>query len=117
MIPITNDNNSHNIKKMQNNHNCNCITNSKTNAYINNNNYNYNKNENCIWLLIGALLEEDYFAVFHWCSVPWALARVDGRLCDCNESFSKTSGYSRNEILSFTIFNLIHPVDLQDTFR
>ena len=48
MIPITNDNNSNNIKKMQNNHYCNCITNSKTNAYINNNNYKYNKNENCI---------------------------------------------------------------------
>ena len=63
------------------------------------------------------LSEEEYFSAFQWCSVPWALARVDGRFCDCNEAFSRASGFSRNEVLSFTIFNLINPVDLQDTFR
>jgi PAS domain-containing protein len=63
------------------------------------------------------LTEDEYFSAFQWCSLPWALARVDGRFCDCNEAFSRVSGFSRNEVLSFTIFNLINPVDLQDTFR
>jgi PAS domain-containing protein len=63
------------------------------------------------------LSEDEYFSAFQWCSIPWALARVDGRFCDCNEAFSRVSGFSRNEVLSFTIFNLINPVDLQDTFR
>lgn len=63
------------------------------------------------------LTESDFFTVFSGCALPWALARVDGRMCNCNEAFIRISGYSRNELLSFTIFNLINQVDLQDTFR
>ena len=63
------------------------------------------------------LSEDDFSAVFHWCAVPWALARVDGRICDCNESFVRVSGYSKAELISFTFFNLIHPSELQETFR
>ena len=63
------------------------------------------------------LSEDDFCAVFHWCAVPWALARVDGRICDCNESFVRVSGYSKAELVSFTFFNLIHPSELQETFR
>ena len=113
-----NDNDNNNIRNSinddNNNDNNNNNINNKYNNNINNNNTNSNKNGNN---LSKVLCEEDFFSVFQWCAVPWALARVDGRLCDCNESFSKTSGYSRNEILSFTMFNLINPIDLQDTFR
>ena len=63
------------------------------------------------------LSEENFFTVFQWCSIPWALARVDGRFCECNESFIRASGFSRVELLSSTIFNLINTSDLQDTFR
>lgn len=63
------------------------------------------------------LSEENFFTVFQWCSIPWALARVDGRFCECNESFIRASGFSRMELLSSTIFNLINTSDLQDTFR
>ena len=55
--------------------------------------------------------------MFQYCSIPWALARVDGRFCECNESFTRASGFSRAELLSSTIFNLINTSDLQDTFR
>jgi hypothetical protein len=61
--------------------------------------------------------EENFFTVFQYCSIPWALARVDGRFCECNESFIRASGFSRAELLSSTIFNLINTSDLQDTFR
>jgi hypothetical protein len=61
--------------------------------------------------------EENFFTVFQYCSIPWALARVDGRFCECNESFIRASGFSRTELLSSTIFNLINTSDLQDTFR
>ena len=63
------------------------------------------------------LLEDNFYSVFRHCPTPWALARVDGRLCDCNDSFLSVSGFSRAELLSFTIFNLINAGDLQDTFR
>jgi PAS domain S-box-containing protein len=61
--------------------------------------------------------ESDFRAVFQWSAMPWALARVDSRIFDCNESFARVSGYTKSELLSFTIFNLIPTDDLQETFR
>jgi len=63
------------------------------------------------------LTEEDFCAAFQWCTVPWALARVDGRICDCNDGFVRVSGYQKAELVSFTIFNLIDPSVLEETFR
>jgi len=41
----------------------------------------------------------DYKCIFERCGMPLAVARIDGRLIDCNDEFVKLTGYKREELL------------------
>ena len=63
-----------------------------------------------------SLTNSDYHELFLATPIPWALSDIEGRIIDCNTSFERTSGYSRAELLSYTICNLVPNADLQSTF-
>jgi PAS domain S-box-containing protein len=41
---------------------------------------------------------------------------MGGHFIDCNDQFTQFSGYSRHEVCSFVIFDLVVADDLQDAF-
>ncbi len=49
-------------------------------------------------------------------SVPQAIASIDGTFLDANNTFCTLTGYSREEILRKSFFNLTPPQELQATF-
>ena len=57
-----------------------------------------------------------YQLLFKQVSTPLAVASVDGKLIDANVRFEMASGYSKDELLRLTFFNLVSPEDLQTTF-
>eukprot|EP00613_Pedinella_sp_CCMP2098_P000279 CAMPEP_0171622116 /NCGR_PEP_ID=MMETSP0990-20121206/17041_1 /TAXON_ID=483369 /ORGANISM="non described non described, Strain CCMP2098" /LENGTH=350 /DNA_ID=CAMNT_0012187831 /DNA_START=17 /DNA_END=1069 /DNA_ORIENTATION=- len=57
-----------------------------------------------------------YRFAFHDSGVPMAVASMDGCFVECNGKFVEASGYSKEELLSLTIFNLTAAHDLHDTF-
>ncbi|GAB5033803.1 Hypothetical protein NocV09_01501180 [Nannochloropsis oceanica] len=57
-----------------------------------------------------------YQLLFKQVSTPLAVASVDGKLIDANVRFEMASGYSKEELLRLTFFNLVSPEDLQTTF-
>ena len=58
----------------------------------------------------------DYQSLFHQVSTPLAVAGVDGRFVDANARFQMATGYSKEELGKLTLFNLVCPEDLQETF-
>ena len=62
----------------------------------------------------GALLEDehavfvkglDYRGIFQQCTIPLAVASIDGRLMDCNGEFEALTGYERDELLLCEVSN------------
>lgn len=49
-------------------------------------------------------------------SVPQAVASIDGTFLDANNTFCTLTGFSREEILKKSFFNLTPPQELQETF-
>lgn len=41
----------------------------------------------------------DYKTAFKGCGIPMALASIDGRFLDCNDTFQELTGYQREELL------------------
>lgn len=67
-------------------------------------------------ILMKKIEEHDYKNVFNACSVGMAIASMGGAFIDCNQLFLELSGYSKQEILGLTIFNLTSKEDLQSAF-
>uniref|UniRef100_A0A7S1UM68 BHLH domain-containing protein n=1 Tax=Grammatophora oceanica TaxID=210454 RepID=A0A7S1UM68_9STRA len=59
---------------------------------------------------------DDYKVVFESCNSPMAIANLGGTFLDCNKLFRQTTGHSKEELASMTIFNLTHRQDLQIAF-
>lgn len=49
-------------------------------------------------------------------NINQAIASMGGAYVDCNDNFSKLSGYSKQEVCSMTIFNMTSKNDLQQAF-
>jgi PAS domain-containing protein len=47
----------------------------------------------------------DYRNIFKQCSIPLAVASIDGRLMDCNGEFEALTGYERDELLLCEVSN------------
>lgn len=47
----------------------------------------------------------DYRNIFKQCSIPLAVASIDGRLMDCNSEFESLTGYERDELLLCEVSN------------
>lgn len=63
-----------------------------------------------------SLTNSDYHELFFSVPIPWALSDIEGRIIDCNHTFEKTSGYKREELLTYTICNLVPNSALQSAF-
>lgn len=64
--------------------------------------------------------EEKFSKSFHWCSTPRAISTFkEGRFIDVNESFLKTLGYSREEVIGKTSaeLGLFSPLDTREKIK
>jgi len=57
----------------------------------------------------------DYKAVFQQCSGALGVAALDGRILACNDEFATVSGFTREELLRQSVFNLMQ--NHEDVFR
>mmetsp|Transcript_6732 Transcript_6732/g.9776 ORF Transcript_6732/g.9776 Transcript_6732/m.9776 type:complete len:504 (+) Transcript_6732:3-1514(+) len=60
--------------------------------------------------------EHEYQQVFQFASVPMAIASVNGEFVDGNHLFCSLSEYSKQDLCSMTIFNIIARSELQNAF-
>eukprot|EP00541_Cyclophora_tenuis_P012132 CAMPEP_0116540656 /NCGR_PEP_ID=MMETSP0397-20121206/67_1 /TAXON_ID=216820 /ORGANISM="Cyclophora tenuis, Strain ECT3854" /LENGTH=197 /DNA_ID=CAMNT_0004064549 /DNA_START=150 /DNA_END=740 /DNA_ORIENTATION=- len=49
----------------------------------------------------------DYKGVFHQCTAALSVAALDGRILACNNEFASVSGFSRQQLLRQSVFNLM----------
>ena len=61
--------------------------------------------------------DERFYQLFSHVGVGITLARRDGSLLDVNPGLSQMLGYSRDELIGRSVFDLIHPDDRQATLR
>lgn len=59
----------------------------------------------------------DYKRIFALAPLGMAIVALDGRFLDCNASFEALSGYSLDEIRRLSLFNIVRPDELQQTFE
>mmetsp|Transcript_4759 Transcript_4759/g.5716 ORF Transcript_4759/g.5716 Transcript_4759/m.5716 type:complete len:198 (-) Transcript_4759:241-834(-) len=59
----------------------------------------------------------DYERVFQDQALSSAVALADGRFIDCNKRFILETGFSREELLSSSIFSLVDPVDRTNAYE
>jgi PAS domain-containing protein len=57
----------------------------------------------------------DYKAILEQCPAGLGVAALDGRIVACNEEFANISGFSRDELLRQSVFNLMQNHD--EVFR
>jgi len=67
-------------------------------------------------VVMGAHGEVNFHLVFHKAGVPMALANTDGILVDCNVKFSEITRISRDNLVHQSMFGLVLPEDLQQTY-
>lgn len=60
--------------------------------------------------------EVDFESVFMHSSLPQVVSSVDGRFLQCSDMFCKVTGYTREEVLTRSIFNLTPSEYLPHTF-
>jgi len=69
--------------------------------------------ENVISSVVQLLKQQvNYHSIFNCSSVAEDIVNLDGRIIDCNLSFTRLLGYSRNRVLtdpSLTIYKVTHP--------
>lgn len=74
--------------------------------------------ENVIRLKDGSTI--DHESIFHDSGVPLNIASFDGRILDCNLSFARLFGYTREQLLegqNTTLFSLTSPESLSIAYR
>lgn len=59
----------------------------------------------------------DYSTVFSQCTAALGVAALDGRFLACNAEFEIVSGYSRDELLRQSLFNLLTSHDMEEVFK
>merc|ERR1712194_718061 len=62
------------------------------------------------------LNESHYYSIFQHSSEGMAIAILDGKFVDFNLVFLQLSGYTRQEMSSMTIFNIINPSDIDHAY-
>lgn len=65
---------------------------------------------------LNSISPNDYKFVFNNSSLGMAIASMGGAFVDCNSIFCQLSEYTREEVLSMTIFNMTAQTDLQHAF-
>lgn len=65
---------------------------------------------------LNSISPNDYKFVFNNSSLGMAIASMGGAFVDCNSIFCQLSEYTREEVLSMTIFNMTAHTDLQHAF-
>jgi PAS domain S-box-containing protein len=60
-----------------------------------------------------ALLESEarFRSTFHNAATPMAVKHTDGRILEVNQAYCEMLGYSEEELLAFTLEDLVHPDD------
>lgn len=58
----------------------------------------------------------DYKHVFSKTAIAMAIANTDGILMDCNNCFITASGFSKDDLMRMSLFALIRPDELQQTY-
>mmetsp|Transcript_7723 Transcript_7723/g.16108 ORF Transcript_7723/g.16108 Transcript_7723/m.16108 type:complete len:481 (-) Transcript_7723:170-1612(-) len=65
----------------------------------------------------GGLRPSDYNTVFQYSMIPMAIATMGGSFLECNKKFAELSGFPRSVLATMTIFNVVHPSNLQAAFE
>jgi len=76
--------------------------------------------ENVISSVVQLLKQQvNYHSIFNASSVAEDIVALDGRIVDCNLSFTRLLGYTRSKILndpSVTVYNITHPDSFTHTY-
>jgi len=59
----------------------------------------------------------DFSEIFRSSHVPMAVVSIDGRLLQCNEEFSRVTGYTNDKLAGVTLFGLAAPECLEQLFK
>lgn len=59
----------------------------------------------------------DFSEIFRSSHVPMAVVSIDGRILQCNDEFSRVTGYTNNKLTGVTLFSLAAPECLEELFK
>jgi len=59
----------------------------------------------------------DFSEIFRSSHVPMAVVSIDGRILQCNDEFSRVTGYTNDRLTGVTLFGLAAPECLEELFK